>query len=262
MRIRNMGASALLFAAAAGAQPRLPDWATATFGPDSAAGGNGYFPMSPGTRSRYEGDVDGETEFINSFTTFETRTILGIETRVVRDTAYIDGVLVEVADDWFARDTDGNVWYFGEYVVNYHYDDMGNFIGIDHDGSWIADGTTNRPGVIMFNAPIIGDEYYQEFAPGVALDFARIDSLTEVVDIDYGHYAGVLDTAEGNLVDGPGIAERKFYAVGTGLVQIRELDDAGDPEFFIDLIDQQVIPGPGGTSAIGLAALAGFRRRR
>lgn len=262
MRYRFAACVAGALAGGAAAQPRLPDFNAATFGPDSASGGNSFFSLDPGRRSRYEGDIDGETEHINVFTTFETKTILGIETRVVRDRAYIDGILVEVADDWYARDTDGNVWYFGEHVVNYRYDDMGNFIGIDHNGSWIADGTTNKPGVIMWTAPVVGDVYFQEFAPGVALDFARVDSLTAVVDIDFGHFVNVLDTGEGNLFDGPGIAEHKLYAPGVGLVQIQELDDAGNPEFFVNLIDQRTIPGPGAAILLGLAGANALRRRR
>ena len=30
--------------------------------------------------------------------------------------------------DWYAQDLDGNVWYLGEEVVNYEYDDEGNVI--------------------------------------------------------------------------------------------------------------------------------------
>ncbi len=254
--------AALLAAAAAQADPMLPDWTLATFDASSSALTNPYFPRPEGLLSIYEGLEDDTLIHVESLTTFETYDILGVTTRVVRDTEYEDDLLVEVADDWFAQDTDGNVWYFGEFVVNYNYDDDGNLIDTDNDGSWIADGVTNYPGIVMWNSPAIGDEYYQEYAPGVALDFARINALDDVVDIDFGLFMDVLHTSEGNLIDGPEYVENKLYAPGVGLVLIEELDDQGDPEFEIELIDQYFIPAPGSGALLGLGLFAARRRRR
>ena len=62
----------------------------------------------------------------------------GVETTVIRDTVYEDDLIIEDTFDWYAQDTAGNVWYFGEIVVNYEYDDEGNFIGVNNDGAMVG----------------------------------------------------------------------------------------------------------------------------
>ena len=43
----------------------------------------------------------------------------GITARVVRDTVSVDGELVEDTFDWYAQDSDGNVWYLGEDTAEF-----------------------------------------------------------------------------------------------------------------------------------------------
>ncbi len=94
---------------------------------------NPYLPLVPGSRWTYqETNGDGETEDIEIVVQDETREIAGITATVVRDTVTLDGVLVEDTHDWYAQDTEGNVWYLGEDVDN--YDDQGELV--DHDGSF------------------------------------------------------------------------------------------------------------------------------
>ena len=62
----------------------------------------------------------------------ETRTIMGVPARSVRDRVWVDGELVEDTEDWYAQDADGNVWYLGEattdaagnYCVNVRRDSL------------------------------------------------------------------------------------------------------------------------------------------
>ena len=44
---------------------------------------------------------------------------MGVSAAVVRDTVYVDGEIVEDTYDWFAQDTEGNVWYLGEDTHEY-----------------------------------------------------------------------------------------------------------------------------------------------
>ena len=62
--------------------------------------------------------------------------ILRVRTTTVLDRAFEDDLLVEQTRDYYAQDTDGNVWYMGEDVKNYEYDDDGKLI----------DTNTDRPG--------------------------------------------------------------------------------------------------------------------
>jgi hypothetical protein len=111
------------------------------------------------------------------FYSYETKQILGVVTFVVRDTAYVNGILVEDTLDYFAQDDDGSVWYFGELSYSYHYDDDGNYLGTSTGGSWVADGVSNFPGYIMPSPELLAsldNGYLQEVAPGVALDQADV----------------------------------------------------------------------------------------
>ena len=54
------------------------------------------------------------TEHIEVVVTHETKEILGVTCIVVTDTSTVDGKLTEDPHDWYAQDTEGNVWYFGE----------------------------------------------------------------------------------------------------------------------------------------------------
>ena len=90
--------------------------------------------------------------------------ILGVRTTTQLDKAYEDGLLVEKTFDYFAQDKRGNVWYMGEDVTNFHYDDDGNLIGKDHESAWRAGRRGAKPGWIMPARQIVGQRYFQEHA--------------------------------------------------------------------------------------------------
>lgn len=252
------------------AAPTLPDFGAATFDATSATINNPYLPWTPGCLWIYEGEIDGEVERIEVLAKHETVNIGGVDSRVVVDTAYVDGVLEEIAEDWYAQDTGGNVWYMGEFVVNFEYDDEGNLIDTNNDGSWTAfelsgdSGEIALPGIIMPASPMVGDSLFQEFAPDVAFDFFETMSTTATVTTDFDTFMDAIVNGEGNLIDGPEIVENKIYAQGIGVVLIQEFDDNGDPEFEVPLIEKRVVPEPG-TAVLclgALALLAGRRRRQ
>ncbi len=194
-----------------------------------------------------------------TFVTTNTRTILGVQTRVVQDTEWVNGQLVEDTFDWFAQDTSGNVWYFGEDTTS--FDDEGN---PDTSGSWEAGVDGARAGHIMLADPDPGDHYYQEFFPGEAEDEAVVVALGLDVSTDLGDFSDVLQIYETTALE-PDTREYKYYAPDLGLFLIEEdLDeDLANPEFTVELVSVQVIPEPMSLSlvAIGLGGLAWFRRR-
>jgi hypothetical protein len=96
-----------------------------------------------------------------------------VTTTVIRDQAYVDGILAEDTLDWFAQDEDGNVWYFGEDTKE--LDAQGNVISTE--GSWEAGVNGALPGIVMEAHPRVGDTYQEEFAQGVAEDMASVISL-------------------------------------------------------------------------------------
>jgi hypothetical protein len=174
---------------------------------------NPYFPLIPGTVFTYEGTTDGEDELIRTTVTHRTERIMGVNTTVVLDSAYVNGSLVEATEDYYAQDRAGNVWYFGEDTKE--FDEEGNVVSTE--GTWRAGVDDAEPGIIMKADPEVGDEYAQENAPDVAEDQAKVLSVDESVEVPYGQFSSVLQTEESTPLE-PGAIEHKFYARNVGFV--------------------------------------------
>src|SRR4051794_36044124 len=74
---------------------------------------NRYWPMKPGTRWSYEeASADGSVQQGEVTVTSATKKVAsGITGRVVRDTLWRDGAIVEDTFDWYAQHQDGTIWY-------------------------------------------------------------------------------------------------------------------------------------------------------
>lgn len=181
--------------------------------PDDFVAGidNPWLPLRPGSEWVYEA-TDGETVTVT--VTDRTRDVAGVTTTVVSDVVTdAEGRVVEETFDWFAQDTSGNVWYFGEETVE--YDDRGR---PDRAGSWEAGVGGARAGLVMPAEPRRGDGYQQEYLEGEAEDRATVLSVgTEEQTVPFGSFDGLLLTEDTTPLE-PGLVERKYYARGVGLV--------------------------------------------
>lgn len=184
---------------------------------------NRYFPLPVGQVWKYEGETAEGTESSVVTVTNQTKVILGVTTRVVRDTVLLDGVLLEDTFDWYAQDVRGHVWYFGEEVSNYENEQLAN-----NEGSWEAGVNGAIPGIIMLNQPLPGDIYRQEYWVGEAEDMAGVLSLTESVSVPYGTFNRVLETADYNPLDGD--LEHKYYARNVGLIREENVETGESAE--------------------------------
>ncbi|MBW1768844.1 MAG: hypothetical protein JRJ65_17575 [Deltaproteobacteria bacterium] len=182
---------------------------------------NLYTPLIPGTVWVYEGETEEGTETITVTVTGETKEIeypeesgLIFTCRVVRDVVKLDGEVIEDTDDWYAQDTGGNVWYFGE--ISQEFED-GELVGIE--GSWKSGVDGAKPGIIMKADPQEGDYYRQEFFLGDAEDMGEVVSRdVESVTVPFGTYENdVLKTKDFTPIE-PDVLEYKFYAPGVGMV--------------------------------------------
>jgi hypothetical protein len=173
---------------------------------------NPYLAFERGKVFRYEGETEDGLETIVVEVTNDTKAILGVNTTVVHDQAYLDGELIEDTIDWYAQDKDGNVWYFGEDSK-----EIEDGVVVSTEGSWEAGVDGAMPGILMLAHPKIGTKYQQEFAEGVAEDMAMVLSLSKSVEVPYGSFEGCLKTQEWTAL-APGAREFKFYAPGVGLV--------------------------------------------
>lgn len=178
---------------------------------------NPWFALVPGNRWVYTGD--GES--IEVVVTGKTKLIDGIDCIVVIDTAMEDGVVVEITNDWYAQDTDGNVWYCGEIAENFEEFDGDDTAGpelVDIDGSWKAGRDNAEPGILLPLDPQAGDVIRQEFAQTDAEDLIEILAVDATETSPGGSCAGTcLMTLDFTPLE-PGSVEHKFYAPGIGLI--------------------------------------------
>lgn len=182
---------------------------------------NPYLGFVPGTTFRYEGESDGETETNKVYVSHETIVIMGVTCVVVYDTVWVDGEAAEATADWYAQDTAGNVWYFGEDSK-----EIENGVVVSTHGSWKAGVDGAKPGIVMKANPQVGDEYRQEYYPDEAEDEAEVVSLTASASAPLANYTGCLKTKEWTRLE-PDFLEYKFYKTGVGLVL--ETDEDGEP---------------------------------
>lgn len=220
--------------------PILPEFDAAAFVPGASID-NPFFPLHPGQIRAYRAEVvdeetgEREVESHDAFVTYSTLDVQGVQAVVVRDTAYLNGFLVEDTLDYYAQDQAGNVWYLGEDVINYRYDDDGVFTGVDDDGSFLAGVDGAQGGWKMPAMPGYGNGYYQEYDPGNAIDEAIVVGVGEAVEIGLGTFEGAVKILDTTALE-PEIAEFKYYVPGLGEALVEEdIDAEGEPSLLVEL---------------------------
>ncbi len=173
---------------------------------------NLLLPLVPGNRWVYEGYDGDELERIEVVVTDATRDVMGITATVVRDTVTVGGELVEDTFDWYAQDTDGNVWYLGEDTKEYEDGEV-----VSTAGSWEAGVDGALPGIIMGAEPAVGDRYRQEYYPGEAEDMAEVVGTGRSETVPFSSFDNLVVISEWNPLD-PGVVEEKYFAPGVGSV--------------------------------------------
>lgn len=173
---------------------------------------NPYLPLLPGAHWVYEATTeDGEIERIEVTVTSDRRTVMGVETVVVRDVVSVEGEVIEDTFDWYAQDAAGNVWYFGEDSTEYDGDEASTA------GSWEAGVDGAYAGIVMLVDPAVGDAYREEYYEGEAEDMAEIVALDGSVETPVGSFDELVVTINWTPLESS-IVERKYYAAGVGVV--------------------------------------------
>ena len=195
-------------------------------------GASDYFVLQPGYRLTFQCGID--TLIITVLD--DTKTVDGVKTRVVEERETENGKLSEISRNYFAIDRKaGDVYYFGETVDEY---DPETGKVISHDGAWEAgvDGATF--GLALPGKPKVGDKYYQEMAPQVAMDHAKVVSVSETVTVPAGTFENCLKTEETTPLES-GDVSVKIYAPGIGLIK--------DDEFELAKVEKAAKPEAGAT---------------
>jgi hypothetical protein len=172
---------------------------------------NPWMPLPVGTEWHYVGQTDEGTERTVVTVTPATRMVAGVRTTVVHDVVHLNGTLLEDTFDWFAQDSAGNVWYFGE--------DTKEYAGkkVDRSGSWESGVHGAKPGIAMLAHPTVGKTYRQEYLRGQAEDEGKVLATDGSAKVPYGDMTGLLKTLDFTRLE-PKADEHKFYARGVGMV--------------------------------------------
>jgi hypothetical protein len=199
---------------------KLPDVGAATF-VDGIT--NPFLPMPVGATWTYEGETAEGHARVEVVVTAETKVIQGVTATVVQDQGFLDDVLEEDTDDWFAQDSDGNVWYLGEDTC-----EIENDICVNTEGAWEWGMDGALPGIVMLADPQVdGQPYYQEYAVGEAEDAGEVVAVGLTADVVAGQFTDCIQTRDFSTLDAE-IEEFKTYCNGVGLVLSEE--DGEDEE--------------------------------
>ena len=136
----------------------------------------------------------------------ETREVDGVKVAVLEEREEKNGQIVEISCNYLAADPKtGDVFYFGEDVDNYR-----NGKVVNHESAWLSGEKGARFGLFMPGAPRLGDRFYQEIAPGVALDSIEVVSTNETVRTPAGTFHHCVHLRETTPLE-PDISHKFFY---------------------------------------------------
>jgi len=205
--------------------PAEPAFSVSLFTAGPSMVTHAHFPLRAGETRIYRSETEDGVEIVVEQVLDEIRTVAGVNCAVVRVREYLDELLIEDTRDWYAQDDEGNVWYMGEEVVNYEYDDDGNLVDTNDDGAWEAGVDGARAGILLWAQAVVGRSHYQDFYEGEAEDMAVVVATGVTVELADGTvFTGCLRVLERTPLE-PEALETKYLAPGIGVVV--EVDEAG-----------------------------------
>jgi hypothetical protein len=173
---------------------------------------NPYWPMRPGSHWVYREVENGETQRVDVTVTNQTKTLAGIEARVVHDRVSRNGETLEDTYDWYAQDSAGNLWYLGEDTAEYENGKLKT-----KEGSWAAGVDGAEPGVVVPASPKQGMTYREEYYASHAEDGAEVLGVNSQVQVPFGRFKNAMLTRNFSTIE-PTVEEMKLYAKGVGPV--------------------------------------------
>jgi hypothetical protein len=158
---------------------------------------------------------EGGGEVITVTVTDMKKKINGVDVVVVHDEVHDEmGKLTEDTLDYYAQDSKGNVWYFGEDTTEY----VGNTQS--HAGSWLYGKDGALPGIVMEAMPKVGDKYRQEYYACEAEDMGEVLEVgVSVKGGPTGDHENCVTTRDFSPLE-PSANEHKTYCPGFGVVRV------------------------------------------
>jgi len=183
------------------------------------SGSNPYITMQPGRVLKLKHGNDTLTVTILA----ETQQVDGVTTGILEERETKNGTLVEVSRNFVATDkTSGDVYYFGEDVDNYRNGKI-----VNHESAWRAGVAGARFGLMIPAKPAVGQKFYQEMAPKIAMDRAEVVSVDETVKTPVGVFEHCVHLRETTPLERD--VSHKYYAAGVGIIKDDEFELAEAP---------------------------------
>jgi len=176
---------------------------------------NPFFPLPVGAEWVY----DAPGEIITVTVTDQSKTVMGVDCVVVHDEVRDSETneLIEDTYDWYAQDSEGNVWYMGEETAEYVNGQVASTAG-----AWEAGVDGAQPGIIMKALPQRGDVYYQEYYACEAEDKGEVVELDVEITVQQVDYTGCVNIRDFTALE-PSANEIKTYCPDVGVFKVRTL---------------------------------------
>jgi hypothetical protein len=188
---------------------------------------NTYLPLAKLKQDIIEGSEDGKRTRVERTLKPEvhkTFKVAGqtVESLCMEDRIFVNGVIEEVALDYFAQDDAGTVYYLGEDVDE--YDEHGKLAKHNPpDDAWLTGKDTIVPGIIIPAHPKVGNKFKSEDVSDTVDESDEVVAVDETTTVPAGTFAHCVKIEEHPAGEG---AEFKWYAPGVGVV--RETPATGD----------------------------------
>ena len=132
-----------------------------------------------------------------------------------------------------------------ELLAEQHYRNFHAWLSpLGIEVAWLSGVNGAKFGLLVPGAPRVGDRYYQESAPKVAMDRAEVLSVGAEVKVPAGVFKNCLHTKESSALESG--SEDKFYAPGVGLIKDADFAlvkiEKGPFEGYEGIVDER-IPG-------------------
>ncbi len=174
---------------------------------------NPFLPLPVGATWAYQADTADGLERVEVEVLADTRDVNGIEAVQVKDTATLDGTMIEDTTDWYAQDEAGNVWYLGEDTCEFEAGACAS-----HAGSWEFGVDDALPGWAMPAEPTVdGQPYFQEYQVGEAEDVGEVMEVGATQDAGGETFSDCVRTHDTSAIEAAA-DETKTYCRGVGLV--------------------------------------------
>jgi len=182
------------------------------------------------------------TEVLNSTTSAFAGAYAGTNARTVLDRGWVDPGCAnglnfqafiatnpapeESTYDWYAQDSEGNIWYLGE-----------NTFDGDYGGSFTAGCDGADAGIVMLGNPSKGALYEQEFYEGEAEDWGKVVNLTRRNGLRY------LKIKEWTPLE-RGFIEHKFYRSNGAVGELFRIDELKGKTVIVEFFASNIANPP------------------